>query len=71
MTPEEHREVFRDGWNAAISAAIDTLPQGHVDPQAAAIRALRDHSNYNAPFCHHPEKCGPVGRCLREIACND
>jgi pseudaminic acid cytidylyltransferase len=33
----------------------------------AKVRRL----NYNAPFCHHPEKCGPVGRCLREIACND
>lgn len=30
-----------------------------------------DFTGYNAPFCHTPQKCGPHGRCLREIACND
>lgn len=32
---------------------------------------MPDYSGYNAPFCRSPEKCGPVGRCLSEIACND
>jgi hypothetical protein len=28
-------------WDAALSAAIDALPQGHIDPCAEAIRALK------------------------------
>lgn len=34
---------------------------------------LRDTIRSRAPypFCGHPEKCIPAGRCTREIVCND
>lgn len=45
MTPEEHREVFRAGWNAAIEAAasvveeMESLGFNRADA-AAAIRGV-------------------------------
>lgn len=73
--------VIRDDEGHEIVAkCIGQSPAGHwikvladgIEQMVHSDAFVRvDYSSYNAPFCHHPEKCGPVGRCLREIACND
>jgi hypothetical protein len=37
------------------------------------LRAVHDSLRQRAPYpyCHHPAKCIPGGRCKSEIACND
>ena len=32
MSPEEHREVFREGWNAAVAEAVRAIPTTWLDP---------------------------------------
>lgn len=61
-TADNVAEALKDGYS---------LMRTTVAVARTALFKPWDYSGYNAPFCHHPEKCGPQGRCLRERACND
>ena len=50
MSPEEHREVFREGWNAAVAEATRAIPDTWLDPLLTGPNAVvRSKGDFTCP----------------------
>ena len=58
--------VLRDMCRAAGLTPGRAKADEMIQTVRADLKALAPY-----PFCGHPEKCIPAGRCMREIVCND
>lgn len=71
--PKKHKQMRMNTPTAKSIRSAESRRRGLMGGRKEPSEQGRkpDYSGYNAPFCRSPEKCGPVGRCLSEIACND